>query len=142
VQMAADLPENYEARLDAFQFIRDVPVDWEQTRTLPSVIGEYALVARQERGGTGWFLGAATNEDGRTVTVPLDFLESGVLYEATLYLDGDDADYRTHPTAYKIEHRSLMSRDLLTLKLAPGGGAAVRFMKTGPQTGRPGRRRR
>lgn len=129
VQMAADLPENYEARLDAFQFIRDVPVDWEQTRTLPSVIGEYAVVARQERGGTGWFLGAATNEDGRTVTVPLDFLESGMRYEATMYLDGDDADYRTNPTGYKIAHRTVMSRDLLTLKLAPGGGAAVRFRK-------------
>jgi alpha-glucosidase len=123
------LPENYEAHLDAFQFIRDVPVDWEQTRTLPSVIGEYAVVARQERGGTGWFLGAATNEEGRTVTVPLDFLESGMRYEATLYLDGDDADYRTNPTAYKIERRTIMSRDLLTLRLAPGGGAAVRFKK-------------
>jgi alpha-glucosidase len=129
VQMVADLPENYEAHLDAFQFIRDVPVDWEQTRTLPSVIGEYAVVARQERGGAGWFLGAATNEDGRTVTVPLDFLESGMRYEATMYLDGDDADYRTRPTRYKIERRTIMSRDLLTLKLAPGGGAAVRFKK-------------
>jgi alpha-glucosidase len=74
-------------------------------------------------------LGAATNEDGRTITVPLDFLESGMRYEATMYLDGDDADYRTSPTGYKIEHRTIMPRDLLTLKLAPGGGAAVRFKK-------------
>jgi alpha-glucosidase len=125
--MAADLPETYEAHLDAFQFIRDVPVDWEQTRTLPSAIGTYAVVARQKRGGTDWFLGAATNADARTLPVSLDFLDAGKQYEATMYLDADDADYRTNPTAYKIEHLTVMSRDVLALKLAPGGGAAVRF---------------
>jgi alpha-glucosidase len=137
VQMAADLPENYEAHLDAFQFIRDVPVDWEVTRTLASVIGEYAVVARRERAGSCWFLGAATNEDGRTLSVALDFLERGTRYEATMYLDADDADFRTNPTAYRIEHRTVTSGDVLSLKLAPGGGAAVRFTAVAQTPPRP-----
>ena len=137
VKMAADLPENYEAHLDAFQFIRDVPVDWEETRTLPSVIGEYAVVARRERAGNGWFLRAATNEDGRTLSVALDFLERGTRYEATMYLDADDADFRTNPTGYKIEHRTVTSGDVLSLKLAPGGGAAVRFTAVAQTPPRP-----
>jgi len=107
-----------------------VPVDWEQTRTLPSVIGDMPWWRAGRRAGSGWFLGAATNENGRTLSVSLDFLENRTRYEATLYLDADDADFRTNPTGYQIEHRTVTSGDVLALKLAPGGGAAVRFRRS------------
>ncbi|MES3022205.1 MAG: glycoside hydrolase family 97 protein [Pseudomonadota bacterium] len=127
VQMAADLPQNYEKHLDAFQFIRDVPVDWETSRTLQSVIGDYAIVARQQRGGRDWFLGAVNDERRRAVKLKLDFLAPATRYEATIYRDAADADYRSKPEAYRIERRTVGAGDSLALAMAPGGGAAVRF---------------
>lgn len=127
VQMAADLPENYLAHPDAFQFIKDVPTDWETTRTLQSEIGDYVVVARQERGTRDWYLGAITDEDGRTLSQPLTFLAPGKRYEAQIYADGADADYRTNPMSYVVSSRVVTSADTLPIVLAPGGGLAVRF---------------
>jgi alpha-glucosidase len=127
VQMAADLPQNYEARPDAFRFILDVPVDWERSRTLASVIGDYAIVARQQRGGADWYLGAVNDENERTVTIPLDFLDPAKRYEAQIYRDGPGAHYVTNPYALEIVRRTVRARDRLTLRLAPGGGQAIRF---------------
>jgi alpha-glucosidase len=127
VHMAADLPENYEKRPDAFQFILDVPTDWEQSRTLQAEIGDYVVVARQQRGGRDWYLGATTDENARTLGIALDFLERGKKYEAQIYRDAADADYRTNPTALVIEKRRVTSKDKLDVSLAPGGGLAVRF---------------
>ncbi|WBY06561.1 glycoside hydrolase family 97 protein [Sphingomonas sp. 7/4-4] len=127
VQMAADLPENYEARPEAFQFIKDVPTDWEQSRTLQSEIGDFVVVARQQRGGADWYLGAITDENARTLHLPLDFLAPGKSYEAQIYADAPGADYRTNPQALRIERRSVTSKDVLDLALQPGGGTAIRF---------------
>ena len=127
VQMAADLPQNYDKHPDAFQFIKDVPVDWERSRTLDSVIGDYAVVARQQRGARDWFLGAVNDEQARRVTLRLDFLQPGIRYEATIYGDAEDADFRTNPHAYRIVRRTVTSRERLSLALAPGGGSAIRF---------------
>jgi alpha-glucosidase len=127
VHMAADLPENYEKRPDAFQFIRDVPTDWEQSRTLQAVIGDYVVVARQQRGSRDWYLGATTDESARNLSIPLDFLERGKRYEAQIYRDAADADYRTNPAALVIEKLRVTSKNALDATLAPGGGLAVRF---------------
>lgn len=129
VHMAADLPENYEARLDAFQFIRDVPTDWEVSKTLAGEIGDYAVVARQPRGGQDWFLGAVTDENPRKLSQPLDFLAPGKRYEAQIYRDAPDADFRHNPLALEIERRLVTSTDRLELALRPGGGAAIRFRR-------------
>ena len=127
VQMAADMIENYEAHMDAFQFIRDVPTDWETSVTLAGEVGHFVVSARLERGGKDWYLGAVTNDDARKLTQKLDFLAPGKHYEAQIYEDGPGADYRTNPMAYKIEKKNVTSADSLTLDLAPGGGAAIRF---------------
>ncbi len=127
VQMAADLPENYEKRPDAFQFIRDVPTDWETSRTLQGEIGDYVVVARQQRGAADWYLGATTDENARTLDIPLDFLQSGRRYDAQIYRDAPDADFRTNPAALVIEKRAVSSKDHIAAVLAPGGGLAVRF---------------
>ncbi len=128
VQMAADLPENYEQHLAAFQFIRDVGVDWDETRVLNGEVGDYVTVARKVRGGNDWFLGAVSDEQARTLTVKLDFLDPARRYEAQIYRDGDDADYRTEKRhSIVIEKRAVRATDTLTLRLAPGGGQAIRF---------------
>ena len=127
VKMAADLPENYAKHPDAFQFILDVSTDWETSRTLESRIGDYAVVARQQRGGADWFLGAVSDEEGREVSVKLDFLDPAKRYEAQIYRDGPGADYRTNPYAFETERRPVTAGDALTLRLAPGGGQAIRF---------------
>ena len=127
VQMAADLPENYQQRPDAFQFIRDVPTDWENSRTLQAEIGDYVVIARQQRGAADWYLGATTDENARTLDIPLDFLENGKRYEAQIYRDAPDANYLTNPQALVIEKRRVTSKDRLGAALAPGGGLAVRF---------------
>jgi alpha-glucosidase len=127
VHMAADLPENYEARPDAFQFIKDVPTDWETSRTLQAEIGDYVVVARQQRGARDWYLGATTDENARTLTIPLDFLERGRRYEAQIYRDGPGANYLDNPTALEIEKRRVTAADRIEAALAPGGGLAVRF---------------
>jgi len=127
VQMAADLPENYEKRPDAFQFIKDVPTDWETSRTLQSEIGDYVVVARQQRGAQDWYLGATTDENARQLAIPLDFLARGKRYEAQIYRDGPGANYLDNPSALVIEKRRVTSADRLEAALAPGGGLAVRF---------------
>lgn len=129
IHMAADLPENYEQRPDALQFIKDVPTDWEESRTLQAEIGDYVVAARRPRGGRDWFLGAITDETARKLNQPLSFLEAGGRYEAQVYADGPGADYRTNPTALRVNRRIVTSRDSLTLEMAPGGGAAVRFRR-------------
>jgi alpha-glucosidase len=127
IQMAADLPENYEARPDAFRFIRDVPTDWEVSKTLQGAIGDYVVVARQARGGGDWYLGAIGDEEAHSLKQPLSFLAPGKRYEAQIYADAPGADYRTNPEALAITKRVVTRADTLALALAPGGGAAIRF---------------
>ena len=131
IQMAADLPENYEANLAAFQFIKDVAVDWDDTRMLAGSVGDYAVIARKERGKPTWFLGAITDEEARSMTVPLSFLQPGRRYRAEIYRDGDEADFRTNPRSIVIERRTVRSTDSLPVRLAAGGGLAVRFVPLG-----------
>jgi alpha-glucosidase len=127
IQMAADLPQNYEARPDAFQFIRDVPTDWETSLTLQAAIGDYVVVARQQRGAADGYLGAITDENARSLRIPLTFLAKGRRYEAQIYRDGAGADYRTAPTNLTIERRTVTSKDSLDIVMAPAGGMAVRL---------------
>ncbi|WP_233263108.1 glycoside hydrolase family 97 protein [Cognatiluteimonas profundi] len=131
IQMAADLPENYEKHMDAFQFIEDVPVDWSQTRVLDGEIGDYVTIARKDRNGEGWYLGSVTDENGRVLSVPLSFLDPGRTYVAQIYRDGDGAHWKTAPFAFARETKRVTSADTLTLRLAPGGGEAIRFMPVG-----------
>ena len=123
--MAADLPENYEKYYDAFQFIKDVGVDWDDTKVITAEPGQYITTARKEKGTENWYIGAITNADGRSEVVPLDFLNKKQKYIATLYADGDSADWKTNPEAYKITKFLVDANTKLKLKLAPGGGAAV-----------------
>jgi alpha-glucosidase len=131
VEMAADLPENYEANPKAFQFIKDVAVDWDDTRMLAGDVGDLAVIARKQRGASTWFLGAVGDEQERRFDVALDFLEPGRRYRAEIYRDGDDADYRTNPRAMVIEQRIVTAKDHLAMRIAPGGGTAVRFVALG-----------
>jgi alpha-glucosidase len=126
LQMAADLPENYEDQ-PAFQFIRDVPCDWEQTLALDGEIGDFAVIARQDRNSADWYLGAITDEEARDLTIALDFLEAGVTYTATIYADGPGAHWDNDPFPLTIHEQTITSADTLALALAPGGGVAVRF---------------
>ena len=128
IQMAADLPEHYAQHMDAFRFIEDVPTDWETSRMLNGEVGDYATIARKQRGGQDWYLGSVTDEQPRTLVVKLDFLDPGRKYEAQVYRDGDGADW--HGDArfrFARETRVVTAADSLTLKLAPGGGEAIRF---------------
>jgi alpha-glucosidase len=126
LQMAADVPENYE-RQPAFQFIRDVAVDWDTTRVLDGRIGDYVAVARRERGGQSWFVGAITDEAGRTLDVPLSFLTPGRSYVAEIYADGPKAHWLTNPLPVTISRRRVTSATRLRIVLAPGGGQAIRI---------------
>lgn len=128
IQMAADLPENYAKHMDAFQFIRDVPVDWQDTRALNGEIGDYATIARKDRNSEAWYLGSVTDENARTLDVPLSFLDAGRTYVAQIYRDGDGADYRTNRFAFAREIREVTRTDTLTLRLGAGGGQAIRFV--------------
>ena len=128
LQMAADIPENYAAHLDAFQFIKDVAVDWDDTKILEAEPGEYITIARKAKGINQWFLGAITNENSRITIVPLDFLDKGIKYIATIYADGDHADWKDNPEIYQIKKYIVDPTTILTLKLAKGGGAAVSFI--------------
>jgi alpha-glucosidase len=126
LQMAADLPENYEHK-PAFQFIRDVAVDWETSKTIDGRIGDYVIVARKAKNSDDWFLGAITDEEGRTFTVPLNFLAAGRKYTAEIYADGPGANWATNPLPVSISKRTVDSNTNLSVVLAPGGGQAIRF---------------
>jgi len=126
LQMAADLPENYEKQ-PAFQFIRDVAVDWDTTRVLQASIGDYVVVARKERGKPNWFVGAITDEVGRTFDVPLSFLPPGRPYVAEIYADGPGAHWLTNPLPVTISKQRVTAASRLRLRLAPGGGQAIRI---------------
>jgi hypothetical protein len=128
LQMAADLPENYEKHLDAFQFIKDVAVDWDDTKVLGAEPGDHLTIARKEKGSANWFIGSITDETARTTTAPLSFLEKGKRYIATIYRDADNAHWEQNPQAYSIEKFLVDSTTILNLKLAPGGGAAISLM--------------
>jgi len=125
LQMAADLPENYERFPDAFQFIRDVAVDWDDTRILEAEPGDFITIARKAKNKDEWFIGAITDENPRTANIALDFLPASRDYTATIYADGADADWKVNPQSYKIEKIKVNSNSKLNLKLAAGGGAAV-----------------
>jgi hypothetical protein len=125
LQMAADLPEAYEKKMDAFQFIKDVAVDWDDSKYLEAEPGEYITEARKAKGSDKWFAGAITNENARTATMNLSFLDAGKKYIATIYADADDADYEKNPAAYKITKQVVDNKTILSLKLARGGGCAV-----------------
>lgn len=127
LQMAADLPENYGRFMDAFQFIKDVAVDWSESRYLLAEPGDYVVVARKAKGTGRWFAGGVTDENRRDFEVPLDFLESGRSYEATIWQDAPDADYRTNPQAYTVTRRTVTAADSLHITAAPGGGFAIEF---------------
>ncbi|MBA3669214.1 MAG: glycoside hydrolase family 97 protein [Sphingomonas sp.] len=131
IQMAADLPENYDANPGPFQFIKDVAVDWDDTRMLAGKVGDLAVIVRKQRGRPDWFLGAVGDEQERRFDVPLSFLDPGRRYRAEIYRDGDTADYRTNPRAIVIERRTVTASDRMALRIAPGGGAAVRFVAVG-----------
>jgi len=126
LQMAADLPENYAGN-PAFQFIRDVAVDWDTTRVIDGRIGDYVVVARRQRGAPTWFLGAITDEQARSFDVPLNFLTPGRRYIADIYADGPGANWLDNPTPVTITHRTVTSATRLHLALAPGGGQAIRI---------------
>ena len=132
IQMAADLPENYAKHLDAFQFIKDVPVDWADTRVLNGEIGDFVTIVRKDRNGDGWYLGSVTDEHGRVLDVPLSFLDPGRRYLAQIYRDGDRAHWKTAPFEFARESREVTSADTMTLRLAAGGGQAIRFVPVAP----------
>jgi alpha-glucosidase len=128
IQMVPDLPENYARFPDAFAFIRRVPADWKDSRMLAGRVGQYAVVARADRASDDWYLGAITDEEGRTLEVPLTFLSPGRRYEATIWRDAEGADYRTETRfGHAIETREVTPGEPLRLVLAPGGGQAIHF---------------
>ena len=127
IQMVPDLIDAYKGH-PAFQFIRDVAVNWEQTKVLNGEVGEFVTIARQDRKSGNWFLGAITNEDAREMEFYLDFLEAGKTYTARLYLDAEDSHWDDNPTAYQIVNKEVKKGETFKLKLAEGGGAAVSFM--------------
>ncbi len=128
LQMAADLPENYEKHLDAFQFIKDVAVDWKDSRYLEAEPGDYITVARLDKKSDRWFLGSITDENPRDTQIKLDFLSPGKKYKATLYIDGATADWKENPMSYQIKTIEVTAKSKLKLHLAKGGGAAVCFV--------------
>ena len=129
IQMAADLPQNYEKNLPAFQFIKDVPTDWSDSKVLNAKIGDYYTIVRQEKGTNNWFLGSITDENPRNLNINLDFLAKGKKYEAIIYADGKDADWKTNPYPVAITRKKVTSKDKLTIVLAAGGGQAIQFKK-------------
>jgi alpha-glucosidase len=126
IQMAADLPQHYEGH-PAFQFIRDVGVDWEQSLVLNGEVGEYVTIVRQERGTGNWFLGSITNEENRQLSIKTSFLASGKKWQAIVYADGPDAHWHTNPNSIKIDTLTVDASTTIELNLKAGGGAAISF---------------
>lgn len=127
IQMACDLPENYEGQ-PAFQFIRDVGVDWDQTKVLNGEVGDFVTIARQEKNTENWFVGGITDENPREINIKFDFLKEGKTYDAIIYRDAKDANYKTNPTAIDIEKMEIRKGMNLKLELAEGGGFAISLM--------------
>lgn len=125
LQMAADLPEAYEKRMDAFQFIKDVAVDWDDTQILEAEPGDYITIARKAKNKNEWFIGSISDENKRTASASLNFLESKKKYVATLYMDAPTAHWKDNPMAYEIKSFIVDSSSILKLPIAPGGGAAI-----------------
>lgn len=130
LQMAADLPESYERYADAFQFIKDVAVDWQKSVYLEAEPGGYLTIARKEKGGDNWYVGSITNENERTATVDFSFLDPGAQYTATIYADGPDASYDQKPDSYTIESKAVNSDTKLEIKCARSGGFAIAVKKS------------
>jgi len=128
LQMAADLPENYEHFADAFQFIKDVAVDWDTTYYLEAEPGDYVTIARKTKGKEEWFVGGITDEHSRTAIMNFDFLPSGKKYIVTIYEDGKDADWKNNPAAYRIRQKTITHGQIWKQALAPGGGFAMRIV--------------
>ena len=129
IQMAADLPENYQKYADAFQFIKDVAVDWDDSRYIEAEPGDYITVARKAKGTDNWFIGGKCDENGHQSVVCLDFLDKGAKYKCTLYADAKGADYKTNPKAYTITKRTVKKGDVLKIDEARGGGFAMSLIK-------------
>jgi hypothetical protein len=129
LQMAADLPENYNRFLDAFQFIKDVPVEWSISKYIEAEPGYYITTARKDKNSNNWFVGNVNGLNARTSTITLDFLEKGKKYEATIYADAADAHYKTNPQAYKITKQKVTYKSKLQLTTAPGGGYGISIVE-------------
>jgi len=125
LQMAADLPENYERFADAFQFIKDVPVDWQESVYLEAEPGRYITVARKDKHSDNWYIGNTSNENGHTSELLLNFLDKNKKYEATIYADAKNADWQTNPKAYTITKQKVNAKTKLKLTAAKGGGYAI-----------------
>lgn len=132
LQMAADLVENYEKHMDAFQFIKDVAVDWDESRYLEAEPGDYITIARKAKGSNNWFVGGITDENARTAEFKLDFLDADKKYVATLYADGKDADYKDNPTSYQIKKGIVTAKTRISVKEARSGGFALSLMEATP----------
>jgi glucan 1,4-alpha-glucosidase len=130
LQMAADLPENYNRFPDAFQFIEDVAVDWDDTKVLEAEPGDYITIARKAKGSNNWFVGNTSDENGHQSTFTLSFLDAGKKYTATIYADAKDAHYEKNPQAYTIKKMEVTQKTRLTLTAAPGGGYAISIIET------------
>jgi hypothetical protein len=128
IQMACDLPENYEGH-PAFQFIRDVGVDWEQSKTLTGEVGDYVVIAREERETGHWFVGAITDENAREITVDFDFLPEGQTFQAAIYVDGPNAHWKDNATDIQIDQVEIKRDDRKSFKMAAGGGLAISLLK-------------
>ncbi|MCL5127328.1 glycoside hydrolase family 97 protein [Algibacter sp. L4_22] len=129
LQMAADLPKNYERFMDAFQFIKDVAIDWDKSVYLEAEPGYYVTIARKEKGSSNWFVGNVNGNESRVSTIKFDFLEKGKKYKAIIYADAKDAHYKTNPQAYKITTKTVTSKSKLSQLSAPGGGYAISIME-------------
>ena len=125
LQMAADLPENYEKHMDAFQFIKDVPVDWQKSVYLEAEPGRYITIARKDKHSNNWYVGCTAHEGGHTSELLLNFLDKGKKYEATIYADAKDANWKTNPKAYTITKQKVNAKTKLKLTAAQGGGYAI-----------------
>lgn len=133
LQMAADLIENYEKHMDAFQFIKDVAVDWDKSMYLEAEPGDFLTIARKEKGTSRWFVGGITDENARTAEFRLDFLDPSKKYVATLYADGKDADYQNNPTDYRIKKGIVTAKTKLSIRLARSGGFALSLVEATPE---------
>ena len=129
LQMAADMIEHYEEHMDAFQFIKDVAVDWDDSRYLEAEPGRYIVAARKAKGTNNWFVGCTASEHGHTSTVKFDFLDPGKKYIATVYADAKDAHYKTNPQAYTIKQSTVTAKSSMKLTAAPGGGYAISIIE-------------